>query len=106
MNIIYENITNLCKENGITGGKMCIDLGMSKSTLTDLKMGRQMEISASKAQKIAEYFGVSVGYILGKEENQEGVLSAKQELFIQKVKKMTDEQIEKLEQIYELMVQK
>ena len=106
MNNIYENITNLCKEKGITGGKMCVDLGMSKSTLTGLKMGRQKEISADKAQKIAEYFGVSVGYILGKEENQEGVLSAKQELFIQKVKKMTDEQIEKLEQIYELMVQK
>jgi hypothetical protein len=41
---------------------------MSKGILTDLKMGRQTGISAANAQKIASYFGVSVGYLLGEEE--------------------------------------
>lgn len=71
MGTLYERITSLCQERGITGGKMCTDLRMSKGTLTDLKMGRQTGISAAKAQKIATYLGVSVGYLLGEEEKEE-----------------------------------
>ena len=54
---LYERIIDLCKKKGVKGGKMCTDLGMSKATLTELKMGRQTGISAAKAQKIASYFG-------------------------------------------------
>jgi transcriptional regulator with XRE-family HTH domain len=68
---LYENIIGLCEEKGIKGGKMCTDIGMSKGILTDLKMGRQAGISAANAQKIASYFGVSVGYLLGEEEKEE-----------------------------------
>lgn len=68
MGTLYENIIALCTEKGIKGGKMCTDIGMSKGILTDLKMGRQSGISATNAQKIASYFGVSVGYLLGEEE--------------------------------------
>lgn len=67
MGSLYENIIALCNAKGIKGGKMCTDLGISKGTLTDLKMGRQLSLSAVKAQKIADYFGVSVGYLLGSE---------------------------------------
>lgn len=67
MGTLYENIIALCSERGIKGGKMCTDIGMSKGILTDLKMGRQTGISAANAQKIASYFGVSVGYLLGQE---------------------------------------
>lgn len=70
MSILYENIIALCEERGIKGGKMCTDIGMSKGILTDLKMGRQTGISATNAQKIASYFGVSVGYLLGEEEKE------------------------------------
>ena len=68
MGTLYENIIALCSERGIKGGKLCTDIGMSKGILTDLKMGRQTGISAANAQKIASYFGVSVGYLLGEEE--------------------------------------
>ena len=71
MGTLYENIIGLCEEKGIKGGKMCTDIGMSKGILTDLKMGRQAGISAANAQKIASYFGVSVGYLLGEEEKEE-----------------------------------
>lgn len=71
MGTLYENIITLCEEKGIKGGKMCTDIGMSKGILTDLKMGRQAGISAANAQKIASYFGVSVGYLLGEEEKEE-----------------------------------
>ena len=73
---LYERIISLCRDKGITGGKLCTDLRMSKGTLTDLKMGRQSGISAAKAQKIASYFGVSVGYLLGEEEQKKNDIQA------------------------------
>ena len=107
MGTLYERIISLCNEKGITGGKMCTELHMSKGTLTDLKMGRQTGLSATKAQKIASYFNVSVGYLLGEEEKKEqsteSELSVKKKEFIQKVEGMTDAQIERLEQILALV---
>ena len=68
MGNLYERITLLCQERGIKGGKMCTDTGISKGLLTDLKMGRRTGVSAVTAQKIASYFDVSVGYLLGEED--------------------------------------
>ena len=70
MGTLYENIMALCESRGIKGGKMCTDIGISKGLLTDLKMGRRTGVSAVTAQKIANYFGVSVGHLLGEEEKQ------------------------------------
>ena len=67
---LYDRIIDLCRQKGITGGKMCTDLGISKGTLTELKMGRQKSLSASKAQQFASYLGVSVGYLLGEEKEK------------------------------------
>lgn len=67
MGTLYENIVALCESRGIKGGKMCTDIGISKGLLTDLKMGRRTGVSAVTAQKIATYFDVSVGYLLGEE---------------------------------------
>ena len=71
MGNLYETINTLCEEKGIKGAKMCTDTGISKGLLTDLKMGRRSGVSAVTAQKIASYFGVSVGYLLGEEEKEE-----------------------------------
>jgi transcriptional regulator with XRE-family HTH domain len=70
MGTLYKNIMMLCSEKGITGGKLCADIGMSRGILTDLKMGRQTGVSAVNAQKIAAYFNVSVGYLLGEEDEK------------------------------------
>ncbi len=68
MATLYERLDSLCKERGIKGGRMCTELGLSKSLMTDLKMGRKTGISAVTAQKIASYFDVSVAYLLGDED--------------------------------------
>ena len=104
---LYERIMELCKQKGVSGSRMCLNLGLSKSTLSDMKSGRKNGISTATAQKIASYFGVSVGYLLGEEEKKEqpiqNELSIKKKEFIQKVQKMTDAQIERLEQILALV---
>ena len=75
MGTLYHNILTLCESRGIKGGKLCRDLGISKGLLTDLKMGRRTGISAVTAQKIAVYFGVSVGYLLGEEAEKAPIVT-------------------------------
>ena len=65
---MYERISALCAKHGITGGKLCADVGISRGILTDLKMGRKKDLTATTAYKIAKYFGVTVGYLLGFED--------------------------------------
>ena len=64
MSLIYDRIQQLCIEKGISGGKMCNDLGISRSTMTELKMGRITTLKLEKAIMIAEYFGVSAETLL------------------------------------------
>lgn len=74
---LYERISELCKKKGTTPSRMCLDLGMSKSTVSDLKSGRKTGVSAVTAQKIATYFDVSVGYLLGEETEKAPADSSK-----------------------------
>lgn len=60
MGTLYERIKTLCKNKGVSGSRMCLDLGLSKSTLSDLKNGRTKGISVATAQKIAGYFDITV----------------------------------------------
>lgn len=62
---LYETILQLCDEKGIKPGKMCSDTGISRGLVTDLKMGRKNSIKVDTAQKIADYFDVSVDRVLG-----------------------------------------
>jgi transcriptional regulator with XRE-family HTH domain len=109
---LYENIIALCNEKGIKGGKMCTDIGMSKGILTDLKMGRQSGVSATTAQKIASYFGVSVGYLLGEEEkkktatdNGNGLSESKKKL-LALAEECSEEDAEKLLQMMQILLGK
>jgi transcriptional regulator with XRE-family HTH domain len=68
---LYERINALCKAKGVSGSRMCLDLGLSKSTMSDLKSGRIKGISVPTAQKIAGYFGITVDELHGKEDKKE-----------------------------------
>jgi transcriptional regulator with XRE-family HTH domain len=109
MGNLYENIISLCDSRGIKGGKMCTDTGISKGLLTDLKMGRRTGVSAVTAQKIANYFSVSVGYLLGEEDEKKeqpteyGELSEKRKAFIDKVMQMSDADLDRLDKILSLV---
>lgn len=66
---LYTTLKTLCEERGISLAKMCLDLGMPKSTTTELKKGRAKSLSSAKMTKIAEYFDVSIDSLLGREVN-------------------------------------
>ena len=86
MSTLYERLARLCTERGVKGARMCGDLGLSKSLMTDLKMGRKKGVSAETAQKIADYFGVSVGYLLGKETEKAPAGSGKRSVTDEDIK--------------------
>ena len=69
MSILYNTLVDLCDCKGITPYRMCKDVGIQPSVISDLKMERKNSLSAKTLQKIAEYFGVTVDYLLGKEVN-------------------------------------
>lgn len=68
MSNLYENIKELCDEKGVKPGKMCTEASVSKGLITDLKMGRKKTVHVETAQKIADYFGVTVDRVLGAEK--------------------------------------
>ena len=66
MTNLYETIRSLCEEQNISAYKLCTELGLSKNLMTELKMGRKKGLNAETASKIANYFDVSVDFLLGK----------------------------------------
>ena len=110
MDNMHKIITDLCKAKGVSGYRMCKDIGIQPSILTDLKMGRQKSLTASTAEKVASYFNVSVSYLLGKEKNptteiDNGISKAKKEL-IDKVMQMSDEELQKLDLLLQIVESK
>ena len=77
---MYEIIDGLLQERGISGAQMSADLGMSRSFMTELRKGRAKGIKLETAQKIAEYFGVSVDYLIGEETEKAPAESGKREV--------------------------
>lgn len=68
MCILYERIKSACESKGISVSGMCLQLGMSKSVLSDLKAGRKKTLSAETLSRIAAFLQVSADYLLGKQD--------------------------------------
>ena len=110
MSTLYNRITDLCKSKGVSGSRMCLDLGMSKSTLSDIKNGRKKGVSTATAQKMAAYLNVSVGYLLGEEEKKEQPneydrLSEKRKMLMDYVMSVPDEKAEMLLRVMKSIVE-
>lgn len=67
MSELYQRIEMLCKANGVTITQMCRESGVSRGGLSDLKAGRTKFLSSETMNRIAEYFHVTVDFLLGKE---------------------------------------
>lgn len=93
---IYNNIKSLCDEREVKPGRMCVELGMSKSILTGLKNGTKKNIQTDTAQKIADYFGVTVDRVLGAEKEtavpKDVGLSPMESQLMEYVRTLTDDQ--------------
>lgn len=62
---MYEIFEKLLKMNNVTAYKVAKDTGISYSSLSEWKMGRSVP-KQDKLQKIADYFNVSIDYLIGR----------------------------------------
>lgn len=60
---VVERIERLCSEKGVDVKTMLLECQLSRSTVDNMKKGSKPSID--KIQPIAEYFGVTVDYLIG-----------------------------------------
>ncbi|MGI5896095.1 MAG: helix-turn-helix domain-containing protein [Oscillospiraceae bacterium] len=77
---MYEIFEQLLHQKNVTPYRVSKETGISTATLSDWKKGRSTP-KMDKMQKIADYFGVSVDYLLGNTNAKN--TSSKDEAFIQ-----------------------
>jgi transcriptional regulator with XRE-family HTH domain len=61
--MFWNNFVELCNANGKSPNKVCNELGFSNNTATKWKQGSIPRDTTLR--KIADYFGVSVSYLIG-----------------------------------------
>lgn len=66
---MYAIFEKLLQEKGITPYKVAKATGIATATLSDWKNGKSTP-KADKMQKIADYFGVTLDYLLGNEQKE------------------------------------
>ncbi|MCI6010904.1 MAG: helix-turn-helix domain-containing protein [Anaerostipes hadrus] len=85
---IYERIESLRKSKGLSQGKLEKQLGFSNASISKWKNSTP---KVERLQKLADFFGVSVEYLMtGKEDEQKG-------------KDNTDDLKQKFEELKELL---
>lgn len=94
---MYEIFSELLQKYGVTPYKVSKETGVSQSTLSDWKRGISTP-KPDKLQKIADYFGVSLTYLLTgntsePEKEKVPALTARDERDIEKILNNTREQL-------------
>ena len=100
MQIDFEIFDRLCAEHGKSQSAAAEEAGVSKNAIGRWRCGEVIP-SKSSVKKMADYFGVSVGYLQGKEKNPatddgNGMSKAKADI-VKKVMQMSDDELEKLD---------
>ena len=67
--MFFAIFTKLCEEKGVPPTRAATEMGFSNSTAT--KWSRGATPSGKALKTIAEYFGVSISYLLGIDETKE-----------------------------------
>lgn len=70
-NEIYKIVEKECKRKKISQQKLLSDVGLSRNTLDNIKKGSMP--SVDKVAAIAEYLGVPIDYLLGKEQHTDDI---------------------------------
>ncbi|MBQ3427434.1 MAG: helix-turn-helix transcriptional regulator [Clostridia bacterium] len=90
-----KNILNIAKEQGYSNKQLCELLGKNPSYITDWKNGK----SKPKADEIiilADTFGVSTDYLLGKTDTQHSPTPEQYDELLKGLNQLTPEQIKQV----------
>lgn len=65
---VFMNLRKIRKEKGISQLKLALDLNMSQNTISRYETGER-EPGINELIRIADYFNISVDYLLGRTNN-------------------------------------
>ena len=107
--MFFDRFKKLCDERGISTYKACTDIGLNRSAVAKWKNGGQP--NGSTAARLADYFGVTTDYLLGKEKSpansdERDILDEVDIGFYKGFKELTDEQKETVRDMVKLMRQR
>lgn len=98
---LYQRIKEACDAKGVSVSAMCLQLGMSKSVLSDLKAGRKKTLSADTLARIARFLQVSTDALLGKDTDD--LLEQADIAFYGEFKELDEQQKEVVRDMVRLM---
>ena len=76
--MFFDRLKKLCDERGISAYKACTDIGLNRAAVAKWKNGSIP--SGSTAAKLADYFGVTTDYLLGKENKKAPTVSGERSM--------------------------
>ena len=76
--MFFDKLKKLCDEKGISTYKACTDIGLNRAAVAKWKNGSIP--SGSTAAKLADYFGVTTDYLLGKETEKAPTVSGERNI--------------------------
>ena len=105
--MVYDKFCDLCSQKGVSPSKAAMDAGFSKSLISKWKSKQEIVPSSEVLQKIADYFGVSVDYLLGKEKQPtEGELHPANKKLMELSRALSPEEAEKVYKAISLLLEK
>lgn len=99
--MFYQRLEALIKSSGKKQVEFLRDTGINRGTLGQWRTRGSIP-NAETIQKIADYFGVSVAYLLGKEDKEEAATEAAGA--IPNFEKLTEANKEKVREYVELLL--
>ena len=90
---MYDRFEHLLQLRGLTAYKVSKDTGITQTSLSNWKSGRSTP-NAKNLQKLADYFNVSVGYLMGTEEAEPNAIDKEKNPIV-----LDDEALELLEEL-------
>lgn len=76
--MFYDRFIELCNKKGVKPTPVVVELGLSSSNASQWKKGSTPRPDI--LQKIADYFDVTVGYLVGSEEKEKPAVTTDSEL--------------------------
>ncbi len=108
--MFWKNFVSLCNQKNKTPNGVCAELGLSVATATKWKKGSVPRDTTLK--KVADYFEVSVSYLLGVVDDPDPIVlidpSKKEPPMLERLnevmKDMTEEELKDLEKYVEFIL--
>ena len=102
-----EITLTLCKEKGISKNKLLLDLGLNKNSFVNWQTRGSIP-NAETLSRIADYFGVTSDYLLGKTDERKKpspamVLTEREKAILEIFRSLPEEKQDKLIELMENM---